>query len=48
MTIQLHKELETEYVLGFAICYVPHDKSISLAVGLFKYTFSITIKINSK
>jgi hypothetical protein len=46
MTIRLEKE--NEYVLGIAICYTPCDKSLSLAIGLFKYTFSLTIKINSK
>lgn len=48
MKIHLDTEHGSEYVLGIALCYVPDDKSISLAIGLFKYTFSITIKINSK
>lgn len=41
-------EKENEYVIGFALCYLPIDKSISLAIGFLKYTLSLTIKINSK
>jgi hypothetical protein len=48
MKIKLHSEVEPEYILGTAISYSPIDKSITMAVGIFKYTFSITIKINSK
>jgi hypothetical protein len=48
MKIELDKEHGSEYVLGIALCYLPDDKSIVIAIGIFKHTFSITIKINSK
>lgn len=48
MKIHLDTEHGSDYVLGIALCYLPYDKSIVLSIGLFKHTFSITIKINSK